>query len=220
MPPGPSPTWHLAEHDGLPYRFTLPEGYDPEHERYPVVVYLHGSAERGDDTRAHLTNGVDALGALQAIAVAPQCPRADTFGGSWYGGASATQAKVASLVRALQTRRSVDPRRVSLIGFSMGAIGLWELLLRHPHLFSAAVPIAGDLDPATAPLLRGLPIWAFHGEHDDKVSNRAVREVARRLGPPFRYTELPGVGHDSWRGAFATPELLPWLLAQQRPAGA
>ncbi|MBX7097917.1 MAG: hypothetical protein K1X89_09405 [Myxococcaceae bacterium] len=210
-----APTWHLAHHDGLPYRFTLPDGYDPAHRRYPVVLTLHGSAERGDDTQAHLTNGVDALGALPVIAVAPQCPREDTFGGSWYGGASATQAKVASLVRELATRRSVDRERISVIGFSMGAIGLWDLLLRHPGLFSAGVPIAGDLDVATVRAFDGLPIWAFHGERDDKVSNLAVRVAAKTLRPPFRYTEFQGVGHDSWRGAFGTPELWPWLLSQR-----
>src|SRR5205085_9339771 len=103
-----------------------------------VVVYLHGSAERGDDTKAHLTNGVDTLLGQQLIAVAPQCPRHDTFGGSWYGGASPTQGKVVSLVNELKRRRSVDAERVGVIGFSMGAIGLWDVLLRHRGLFTAA----------------------------------------------------------------------------------
>ena len=209
------PGWDLDHHDGLPFRFHLPSGYEPS-RRYPVVVYLHGSGERGDDTWAHLKNGVEALRAHELIAVAPQCPKADTFGGSWYGGESATQRKVVSLVRALAGRSSVDPRRISAIGFSMGGIGLWDLLLRHPGLFSAAVPVASDLEPeAAARALAGFPIWAFHGEVDELVSNASVRRLTGLLGPPFRYTELPGVGHDSWRGAFEHPELVPWLLAQR-----
>lgn len=204
-------TWELDHHHGLPYRCLLPPGYDAG-RRYPLVVYLHGSAERGDDTHAHLGNGVDTLAGHELIAVAPQCPRGDTFGGSWYGGESATQRKVVALVRALSERRSVDAQRISCIGYSMGAIGLWDLLVRHPGLFAAAVPIAGDLEPSSARALSGFPIWAFHGERDELVSNRAIREVAALLPPPFRYTELEGVGHDSWRGAFETPELLPWLL--------
>ena len=204
--------WELETHEGLPYRYAVPPGYDPANRKYPVVVYLHGSAERGDDTKAHLVNGVDTLLNQQLIAVAPQCPRHDTFGGSWYGGASPTQAKVVSLVQELKRRRSVDAEHVGAIGFSMGAIGLWDVLLRHRGLFSAAVPIAGDLEPATARALAGFPIWAFHGEKDELVPNAAIRAVAAMLPPPIRYTEVPGVGHDSWRAAFSHPELLGWLL--------
>ena len=209
-------SWELDQHEGLPYRFHLPPRYDPSNRRYPVVLYLHGSAERGTDTTAHLKNGIDALGGHELIAVAPQCPRHDTFGGSWYGGESPTQRRVVSLVQMLMKRRSVDVQRISIVGFSMGAIGLWELLLRHRALFCAAVPIAGDLDPESARALTGFPIWAFHGEKDELVSNAAIRAVAAMLPPPFRYTEVPGAGHDSWRAAFAHPELMAWLLAQSR----
>jgi predicted peptidase len=153
------------------------------------------------------------------IAVAPQCPRDDTFGGSWYGGESRTQRQVVSLVRELGKRRSVDPQRISLVGYSMGAIGLWDLIARHRELFAAAVPIAGDLNPESARGLVDFPIWAFHGEHDRLVRNDATRAVAalmKQLGGVFRYTELAGVGHDSWQGAFGNAELMPWLLAQHR----
>lgn len=211
--------WELATHEGLPYRFLLPEGYDPARTKYPVVVYLHGSAERGDDTLSHLKNGVQTLAKWPVIAVAPQCPRDDTFGGSWYGGDSRTQRQVVSLVRELTKRRSVDAQRISLIGYSMGAIGAWELITRYRGLFAAAVLIAGDLDPDSARALVNFPLWAFHGERDELVSNEATRRVAammKQLGGVFRYTELPGVGHDSWQGAFADPGLMPWLLAQRR----
>lgn len=212
-------SWELASHEGLPYRFALPPGYDPFNRKYPLIVYLHGSAERGDDTWSHLKNGVESLAGQQAIVVAPQCPRDDTWGGSWYGGDSKTQQKVLGLVRELGRRRSVDAKRVSLVGFSMGAIGLWAMIERHPELFCAAVPIAGDLHPESARALTQFPIWAFHGEKDPFVSNRAVRRVAelmQQLGGVFRYTEFPGVEHDAWRPAFELPELLPWLLAQHR----
>lgn len=211
--------WELETHEGLPYRFHLPAGYDPAHVRYPLVISLHGSRERGNDTLSHLVNGVETLASWPVIAVAPQCPAEDTFGGSWYGGESATQRKVVSLVRELATRRSVDPQRISLIGYSMGAIGLWDLLERHRELFAAAVPIAGDLNPESARSLVDFPIWAFHGERDRTVRNEGTRRVAammKQLGGVFRYTELQGVGHDAWQGAFSHPDLLPWLLAQRR----
>jgi len=211
--------WELESHEGLPYRFCLPHGYDPRN-RYPLVVYLHGSGERGDDTLSHLKNGLETLESWPVIAIAPQCPRDDTFGGSWYGGESRTQRKVVSLVRELSKRRSVDPHRISLIGFSMGAIGTWDLIERHREVFCAAVPIAGDLNPESARALVDFPIWAFHGEVDRLVRNDAIRRVAKlmaQLGSGvFRYTELPGVGHDSWKGAFEAAELKSWLLAQRR----
>ncbi|MBE2249108.1 MAG: dienelactone hydrolase family protein [Myxococcus sp.] len=210
---------------GLPARVLLPEPYEPHRTRYPLVVYLHGSGERGTDNAAQLKNGVRAFEApwlRQAhpcIVVAPQCDRDDTFGGSWYGGSSRTQRAVVAMVRELCSRRSVDPRRVYLVGFSMGAIGLWDLISHHRDLFTAAVPISGDLDVEAAGDLLSFPLWAFHGEHDELVSNantRAMFAMMQRLGGVARYTELPGVGHDAWQQAFARRELYDWLFAQRR----
>lgn len=210
---------------GMPARVLLPEPYEPQRVQYPLVVFLHGSGERGTDNIAQLTNGVRAFeepGARQrhpCIVVAPQCDRDDTFGGSWYGGTSRTQRLVTAMVRELCTRRSVDARRVSLVGFSMGAIGLWDLISRHRDLFAAAVPIAGDLEPKTALDLLSFPIWAFHGERDELVSNtntRALFAQMQRVGGVMRYTEFAGVGHDSWKQAFARSDLLDWLFSQRR----
>lgn len=210
---------------GLPARVLLPEPYEPQHRQYPLVVYLHGSGERGTDNRAQLKNGVRAFEAprlrerFPCIVVAPQCPPSDTFGGSWYGGATPTQRTVVALVRELCTRRSVDARRVSLIGFSMGAIGLWDLIARHRDLFACAVPISGDLHVDAARDLLSFPLWAFHGETDPLVSNantRAMAALMRQLGGLARYTEFPGVGHDAWAPAFARDDLYEWLFAQRR----
>jgi len=149
--------WDLATHDGLPYRFLLPANYAPHDTKYPLVVYLHGSGERGDDTESHLKNGVQTLAKWPVIAVAPQCPKTDTWGGSWYGGESAGQRALVALTQELSGRRSVDPRRVYGVGFSMGAIGLWDILTRQPALFAASVLIAGDLDVAAAAPLVDVP---------------------------------------------------------------
>lgn len=209
--------WDLAHHEGLPYRFLLPPGYDPFRNRYPLVVFLHGSAERGDDTQAHLVNGVDAFIGQPMIVVAPQCPKEDTWGGSWYGGDSKTQQVLVRLVRELRSRRSVDPQNVALVGYSMGAIGLWSVIEKHSDLFARAAPIAGDLNPESARGLTHFPLWAFHGQRDKLVrpdSTRRVAKLMREQSGQFRYTEFEGVGHDAWRPAFATPELMPWLAGR------
>lgn len=210
---------------GLPVRVLLPEPYEPQRTQYPLVVYLHGSGERGTDNAAQLRNGVrvfespDLRQRHPCIVVAPQCDRDDTFGGSWYGGPSRTQRAVVAMVRELCTRRSVDSRRVSVIGFSMGAIGLWDLIAHHRDLFAAAVPISGDLDVSLARDLLSFPLWAFHGERDELVSNANTREMyamMQKLGGLARYTEFPGIGHDAWQPAFARADLFDWLFEQRR----
>ena len=112
---------------GMPARVLLPEPYEPQRTQYPLVVSLHGSGERGTDNASQLKNGIRVFESTDlrqrhpCIVVAPQCDRDDTFGGSWYGGSSRTQRAVVAMVRELCGRRSVDARRVYLIGFSMGA---------------------------------------------------------------------------------------------------
>ncbi|MBL9039862.1 MAG: dienelactone hydrolase family protein [Archangium sp.] len=217
-------TWELDSHQGLPYRVLLPSPYTPHNRRYPVVVYLHGSGERGTDTWAQLKNGIRIFeqpvlqSRFPAIVVAPQAPPGATFGGSWYGGTSDTQRAVLSLIESLRGRQSVDPRRVGLIGFSMGAIGGWDMVVRRPELFSAFVALAGDLNPTDVDSLN-VPTWAFHGAEDTLVSNQATRaayERAKRRNLELRYTEVPGVGHNVWQPAFEHPGLYDWLFAQSR----
>lgn len=208
--------WQRDHMHGLPCRVLLPEPYDPR-RRHPLVVWLHGSGERGDDNHAQLKNGVTALERSDAIVVAPQAPKHDTFGGSWYGGESATQRAVVALTRELAERASVDEARVYLVGFSMGAIGAFDIVVRHPDLFAAAVMIAGDLDvDAFTATLPTLPIWAVHGERDELVSNRNVRALEARGLSNVRYTELRGEGHDVWRQAFAHEPLWRWLFDNVR----
>ena len=126
---------------------------------------------------------------------------------------------LASVARAGASLRSVDASRVYLVGFSMGAIGLWDLVARHPELFAAAVPVSGDLEVTSAQALRDFPLWAFHGERDDVVPNTATRAMfaaMQREGGLARYTEFPGVGHEAWQPAFAKRELYEWLFAQRQ----
>ena len=218
--------WTADTIAGLPCQVALPAGYDPG-RRHPLIISLHGSGERGTDNRAQLRNGLDQLahfvrgpGADAAIVVAPQIPQGQTFGGSWYGGESGPQRQVAELVRTLQLRRSVDEGHVVGVGFSMGAIGLWDLLVRQPGLFAKAVLIAGDVDDATAEALVDAPVWAIHGADDSLVSPAQFRRFARRAketGGRAKTTEVPGVGHDVWRFAFGHEPLWRWAL--ERPAG-
>lgn len=217
-------TWLAETMQGLPCRVLLPRGYRPD-VRYPVVLSLHGSGERGDDNQAQLRNGLDTFAQpgfrarFACIVVAPQAPRGATFGGSWYGGRSPVQDAVVAMLRDLAERRTVEPTRLYGVGFSMGAIGLFDILARHRGLLAAAVPIAGDLDEATADQIAGVPLWAVVGARDTVVPPANVRAAVARLqarGSPARIADVGDAGHDVWRPAFAHVPLWEWLFAQRR----
>ena len=217
-------TWLPDRLQGLACRVLLPRAYDPQRRRHPLVVFLHGSGERGDDDGAQLRNGItafehDPLAGFDAIVIAPQASREMTFGGCWYGGESDTQSAVVALTRELAGRASVDAARVYLVGFSMGAIGGWHIVAdeRNAGLFAAAVLIAGDVDVDATVASRAaarVPIWAVHGERDELVTNANIRVLdARAALPALRYTELRGEGHDVCRQTFAHLPLWQWLFA-------
>lgn len=121
--------WEVDSIEGLPARVLLPHDYQPAHHTYPLVVFLHGSGERGTDNRAQLRLGVQGFntalvrGRHPAIVVAPQAPPGASWGGTWYGGSTPVQQAAIRLTRTLAARASVDASRVFLVGVSMGAIG-------------------------------------------------------------------------------------------------
>ncbi len=220
--------WEEEVAGDLRYRVLLPHEYSPA-RRYPLVVFLHGSGERGSDNVAQLTKAVGAFNSrhvrarFPCIVVAPQAPAGGSFGGAWYPRMWATQDAVARLTRELSGRRTVDSDRMYLAGLSMGAIGGWELLVRHPGLFAAAMLVCGEPKVAWADALLGVPLWAFHGAADDVVPVEPAKalcaELARRSSP-VTWTEYAGVGHASWDRAFGEAGVYEWLFAQSRGSSA
>ncbi len=217
-------SWQHDEFHGLPYRALLPLHYAPHERRYPLVLFLHGSAERGRDNHAQLKNGIGAFARdavrtrFPCIVVAPQAPSGGSFGGQWYQGQRATQDLVLGLVDELAGRRSVDPSRLYLTGLSMGAIGGWEMLARAPTRFAAAALVCGEPNPSQVDAIT-TPLWAFHGLRDDVVPPGPAiaaceRLRARGLEAPFTgYAEL---AHESWELAFHEPSLPDWLFSHHR----
>lgn len=211
--------WDEDNIGGLPCRVLLPRPYAPEARRYPLVVSLHGSGERGTDNRAQLRNGLSRFEERrhECIVVAPQLSAGETWGGSWYGGETAGQRALVGLVRALRDRSSVDGARVYGVGFSMGAIGLWDVLARHPDLFAAAVLVAGDLDLAHAAPLVSFPLWSIVGGRDTLVppdNTRAFAKLVEERRGCAKVTAVASAGHDVWRNAFAHEPVWDWLFAQ------
>ena len=218
-----------------PYQLFAPRS---RRKRRPVVLFLHGSGERGDDGEKQLHVGlgpvlVERAREFPAIVVLPQAPA----GAVWAD--SAARAALAALDATI-AEFGADEDRIYLTGISMGGYGTWELALQQPDRFAALVPICGGLRPLlaapdiavtalagmtgeihdiAAAKLAHIPSWIFHGSADKSVPVAESREMAaalERAGAPVRYTEFRGVGHNSWDRAYAEPELWGWLFAQRR----
>lgn len=210
-------------------------------KKYPVVLFLHGSGERGNDNEAQLNWGADMFldstirVKFPAIVVFPQCPsnskwseynkslNSDSTGYTWKNDPKIFNSLklVSEFIDTLLTSNEVDKRRIYVGGLSMGGFGTLELLWRKPNTFAAAFPICGAGNPEKLKEYRtNLPIWLFHGEKDPVIpvsNSRLLYNVLKTTSAKPRYTEYPNVGHDSWKNAFMEPTLLPWLFAQKLP---
>jgi predicted peptidase len=219
----------------LPYRLLTPRGYATSTAAHPLLIFLHGAGERGNDNAAQLSHGKEFMRrAAQdhgCFVLAPQCPPDLLWAGHhWEDKEHGLTDKPSEPMRLLletvaqlsKTYR-IDPDRLYIMGLSMGGFGVWDAIQRHPDLFAAAVPICSGGDETKTARLAKLPIWAFHGERDSVVPVRRSRDMIAAIqshdGKP-RYTEYPGVDHGSWVPAFNEPELLPWLIRQKRQAPA
>ena len=202
-------------------------------EKYPLIVFLHGAGERGDDPRVVLKHFFPALLADDrrsenpCFILAPQCPK----GGRWAnrdwrdaespdGGISDPLAAAADLIDATIAEHPVDPDRVYLTGLSMGGYGTFDWLARDPDRFAAAVAVCGGGDPATADKFKDVPLWVAHGDADPAVPVKRSREMVAALreagGGPV-YVEYPGVDHFSWVPAYGTRGgAVEWLFRQRR----
>ncbi len=220
----------------LPYRLLEPDGYDKEgKDRYPLVVFLHGTVGRGTDNTKQLRSGVeefvkDATRKKHPCFLAvPQCPPDKMWVnvGLFDARRNLPLAKsptepsvlVLDLIDALCKEHRVDTDRIYLTGMSMGGYGTWDLISRRPELFAAAIPVCGGGDPAQAEKLAKLPIWIFHGEKDPLVPLDRPRDMIaaiKKAGGNPEYTELKGVGHDAWTATYKNDKVLDWLFEQKK----
>ncbi len=199
----------------LDYLLSLPEGYaEDESRRWPLLVFLHGAGERGDDLSKVAVHGPPKLAAagesLPFVLVSPQCP-AD----QWW-----TEQPVLELVDHLEETLRIDPDRIYLTGLSMGGYGTWHFATLAPQRFAAIAPICGGGIPYRMRLIPHLPVWAFHGAKDAAVpleeSSRLVAALEKAGNTRAKLTVYPEAGHDSWTESYANPELYEWLLAHSR----
>jgi len=209
----------VAESVSLRHLFHLPTCYhDRPRLRWPLMLFLHGAGERGDDLALVRQHGPPKLveeRSLPFVLLSPQCP-ADT---TWLTMLPA----LAALIEDAIARYRVDPARIYVTGLSMGGFGTWALAAARPDLIAAIAPICGGGDwfrgfPARALDLWEMPVWAFHGAQDQVVPPSGSQELVallQALGGPARLTIYPDAEHDSWTETYRNPALYRWLLSQR-----
>lgn len=210
------------ERDGLRLRYLLhlPPGYwDEPARQWPLVLFLHGRGERGDNINVVRKYGiakmVDEKSDSDFIAISPQCPLA-------YEWPDLTTT-LAQLVEQAMTHLPVDPDRVYLTGLSMGSRGGWLLAVDNPDRFAALALICGRIPTPDfldrVIILKDKPIWIFHGAKDPVVPVDNSEKIAATLqaaGGNPRLTIYPEADHDAWTETYNNPELYTWLFAHQR----
>jgi len=229
--------------DTLPCRILTPVNYNPA-KKYPVVIFLHGSGERGSDNELQLKWGgslfLDSANRARfpAIVIFPQLgansywarmknfrnPN-DTSGQAELITKPPTvfMGLLLNFIDTLVKNGTIDKERIYLGGLSLGGFGTFDALQLRPDLFAAAFPICGGGEPIFAKSYnKKLSSWVFHGDADQSVNvgySRNMVEAMKNAKLDVKYTEYPGVGHDSWNNAFAEPELLPWLFSKDMKNG-
>lgn len=226
----------------LPYRILSPKG-DDSTRQYPLVIFLHGAFERGDDNEAQLAIGGrfflrDSIRSLYpAYVLFPQCPVDDVwayfenqidfttgYAKDWVfpfrKEPTVTGALLKKLIDSCMASGKIDRNRIYVAGLSQGGMGVLDLLARYPDIFAAGISICGAGDPSTSRLFAGkAALWLFHGENDKVVPYEFSKQYYRKLekaGSVVRFSSYPGVEHNSWINAFAEPGLMHWLFAQAK----
>lgn len=196
------------------YLLYLPQDYkETSYKRWPLVLFLHGAGERGNDLEAVKKNGLPKLVEegqdFPFIIASPQCPA-----GRWW-----STDDLNLLLDNLIEEYDIDIDRIYVTGLSMGGFATWEIAMRFPDRFAAIAPVCGGGNPQQACRLKNIPTWAFHGAKDVVVfpyQTEKMVEVLRKCGGKVQYTLYPEADHDSWTATYENPELYDWLLQQKK----
>jgi predicted peptidase len=203
----------------IDYSLFVPKNIGPG-EKLPLVLCLHGAG--GNTEAAKVLAAAERQRKHPCIIMAPAC---DSRSARWVPMPSRGESRRAVLpellgaLDAVMREFPVDDRRVYVTGQSMGGAGTWGILATNSHRIAAAAPVCGMWQTQDAAKMTAVPVWVFHGDKDAVVpvdSSRQMIAALKAAGAAPRYTELPGVGHDSWTTAYATDELWDWMFAQRR----
>lgn len=212
----PSAGQQLAfkEH-GISYQYLryLPNNYTPKGAKMPVLIFLHGSGERGTDIIRVKIHGppriVDQGKDLPFIIISPLLDDGEMW----------ENERLDATLKAALRGINYDETRIYLTGLSLGGVGTWNWAIAEPNKFAAIIPIAAPSNLSFACKLKNTPIWLFHGLKDDVVSvvhSKDMEKWIKDYGGNVKATYYPDAGHDSWTATYDNPEIYDWLLQHQR----
>ena len=226
---------HVTEHGILKYRILMPLEFSKD-KKYPVLLFLHGSGERGNDNEKQLIHGsrffFNNRNKYPAILLFPQCSENDYWASliddpdnpsvfKFDYGRKPTKSLqlVISLLDSIEQLQYVDNKRIYVGGLSMGGMGTLEILYRKPKTFAAAFSIcgAGNTDSVTK-YAKNTKLWLFHGAQDQVVLpeySQKMVDALKNAGAKPKYTLYPKAHHNSWDDAFKEPKFLSWLFSQK-----
>ena len=204
------------EAGNYPYQLFVPKGYLADTTKsYPLLIFLHGSGERGEDVAKVKVHGppkiADRDPAFPFLTMSPLLGTDQDW----------DIAKLDELVDHIAKTYRVDPARVYLTGLSRGGHASWRWAIAEPKRFAAVAAVAGRGNPGEACRLMDVPVWAFHGDRDDVVVPEGSFNMARAIracgGRKIRLSIYPDLGHNAWDPAYDDPALYAWLLEQKLP---
>ena len=199
----------------LPYLVTRPDGCDGK--ALPLIVFLHGAGERGDDEARLCIHGIPLYFSKNeshidgpVITLSPQCPEGEIW--------SNFPAAIMELILAVADEYNADLNRISITGISMGGFGTWSMLARYPGFFSAAAPICGG--GVSWCIGTKTPIRAFHGDMDNDVPlvySQLMVDAVNAHGGNATLKIYQDCGHNCWTETYEKTDVIPWLAAAVRP---
>lgn len=207
----------------LGYLLNLPKDFsDKTKKRWPLILFLHGAGERGNDLQKVAVHGPPKLASQKSylspfIVISPQCPEGERW----------DPDILIHFVDYIAEEYPVDKKRIYLTGLSMGGYGTWALVSKYPQIFAAAAPICGGGNPINIKLskpaakkaIAQLPVWNFHGLKDTVVPPQrsdVMVQAMMEIGGNIRYTRYPEAHHDSWTATYSNADLYEWFLSHSK----
>jgi predicted peptidase len=202
----------------LNYLLYMPDEKPSPDQKWPLILFLHGAGERGDDLEVVKRNGPPMLieqgKEFPFIIASPQCPKNVSWSNPYL------ILTLNALIDELVATHPIDEDRIYLTGLSMGGFGTWSLASTYPDRFAAIAPVCGGGNRMEVRRLADKPIWVFHGAKDKVVpisnSQEMVDALKKKGSSSVKFTVYPETGHNSWVEAYENPELYEWFLAHAK----
>lgn len=224
----------VSDKDSLPYRLLLPKNFDND-KKYPLIIFLHGAGERGNDNELQLVHGKDLFinmnknNTFPSIVVFPQCSKNSYWANvsrinnsfSFLGDPTENKSLklVEGMINELQSNFKINSNQIYVGGLSMGGMGTFELVYRNPDMFAAAFAICGGANPKIGEKISKTNWRIYHGDKDFVVPVKLSIDMYNSIKSFNKNVYLkiyPNVNHNSWDNVFREPDLFKWLFSNSK----